>query len=62
MKRYANLGYSGRPVLDPGEAVENALIQGLGYPDVAASPDISFVRPAVDFGVAVSSLLGRIPE
>ena len=26
------------------------------YPDVAASPDVSFVRPAVDFRVAVSSL------
>ncbi len=53
---------SGRLVLDPGRGVENALIYGLGYADVAASPDISFVSPAVDFRVAVSSLLSRIPE
>jgi hypothetical protein len=31
------------------------------YPDVAASPDVS-VSPAVDFRVAASSLLGRIPR
>ena len=62
MKRYANLGCQGGWFWIRGEAVENALIYWLGYPDVAASPDVSFVRPAVDFRVAVSSLLSRIPE
>jgi hypothetical protein len=53
---------SGRLVLDPGARRLNALIYGLGYPDVAASPDVNFLRPAVDFRVAVASLPSRIPE
>jgi transcriptional regulator with XRE-family HTH domain len=43
-------------------SMKASAISMICYPDVAASPDVSFVRPAVDFRVAVSSLLSRIPE
>jgi hypothetical protein len=47
---------------NPTLTVTAALDEFLRHPDVAASPDVSFVGPAVDFRVTVSSLLSRIPE
>lgn len=61
MKRDANLGCQGGWFYIRGEAVENALIHWLDI-RMWRNRRMEVSRPAVDFRVAVSSLLSRIPQ
>jgi len=51
-----------RQVLLPRGATQRPAEERSARVGRSPSRDVSFVRPAVDFRVAVSSLLSRIPE